>query len=148
MGSTDKKVSVAVAVAPHLPARPTEDWQLAAAARSEPGCSIAQVERAVSALEGRWKLLIVHHLFVRTPLRFSELERAIPQVTQKMLIQQLRALEEDGVVERIDFQQVPPRVEYRLTLLGQGLESALNALHTWAAALPARTDAPTRQGGK
>jgi DNA-binding HxlR family transcriptional regulator len=103
-----------------------------------PGCSIAQVERAVSVLEGRWKLLIVHHLFVRTPLRFSELERSIPQVTKKMLIQQLRALEEDGVVERIDYQQVPPKVEYRLTALGQGLEPALNALHAWAAALPAR----------
>jgi DNA-binding HxlR family transcriptional regulator len=75
---------------------------------------------------------------MRTPLRFSELERAIPQVTQKMLIQQLRALEQDGGVERIDYQQVPPKVEYRLTTLGQGLESALNALHAWAAALPAK----------
>ena len=120
MGSTDKKVSV-----------------LAMASAAEvPGCSIAQVERAVSVLEGRWKLLIVHHLFVRAPLRFSELERAIPQVTQKMLIQQLRALEQDGVVERIDYRQVPPKVEYRLTTLGQDLEPALNALHAWAAALP------------
>jgi DNA-binding HxlR family transcriptional regulator len=75
---------------------------------------------------------------MRTPLRFSELERAIPQVTQKMLIQQLRALEQDGVVERIDYQQVPPKVEYRLTTLGQRLEPALNALHAWAAALPAK----------
>jgi len=107
-----------------------------ASAAEVPGCSIAQVERAVSVLEGRWKLLIVHHLFVRAPLRFSELERAIPQVTQKMLIQQLRALEQDGVVERIDYRQVPPKVEYRLTTLGQDLEPALNALHAWAAALP------------
>jgi DNA-binding HxlR family transcriptional regulator len=55
-----------------------------------------------------------------------------------MLIQQLRALEDDGVVERIDYKQVPPRVEYRLTPLGRGLEPALNAPHAWAAALPAR----------
>jgi DNA-binding HxlR family transcriptional regulator len=56
-------------------------------ASSGPGFSIAQVGRAVSVLEGRWKLLIVHRLFVRTPLRFFELERAIPWVIQKMLIQ-------------------------------------------------------------
>jgi DNA-binding HxlR family transcriptional regulator len=64
-------------------------------------CTIDQVERALSVIEGRWKLLIIHHLFLRQPMRFSELERAILRVTQKMLIQQLRALEADGVIERI-----------------------------------------------
>ncbi|WP_406637606.1 winged helix-turn-helix transcriptional regulator [Amycolatopsis sp. WGS_07] len=116
MGSTDKKVS-------------TDDG----AARERPGCSISQVERALGILEGRWKLLIIHHLLVRQPRRFSELERAIPRVTQKMLIQQLRALEADGVVRRIVFPEVPPHVEYELTPTGTALTPALNALHDWAA---------------
>jgi DNA-binding HxlR family transcriptional regulator len=101
------------------------------AARSN--CSIDRVELALSVLEGRWKLLILHHLLVRAPRRFSDLERAIPAVTQKMLIQQLRALEADGVVERIVFPEVPPHVEYQLTAAGQALEPALDALHDWAA---------------
>lgn len=96
-------------------------------------CTIDRVERALAVIEGRWKLLIVHHLFVRQPLRFSQLERAIRTVTQKMLVQQLRALEADGVVERIAYPVVPPRVEYRLTPAGAALEPALNALHDWAA---------------
>jgi hypothetical protein len=63
-----------------------------------------------------------------------------------MLIQQLRALEDDGVLERIDYKQVPPRVEYRLTPVGQGLEPPLNALRSWAAALPAPADGAYRPG--
>jgi DNA-binding HxlR family transcriptional regulator len=84
-------------------------------------------------IEGRWKLLILHHLLVRAPRRFSDLERAIPEVTQKMLIQQLRALEADGIVKRIAYPEVPPRVEYSLTLAGAALRPALDALHDWAA---------------
>ena len=72
-------------------------------------------------LEGRWKLVILFHLFGgRTP-RFSELERAIPGISQKMLIQQLRQMETDGIVHRIVHHQVPPKVEYRLTEWGQSL---------------------------
>ncbi|WP_203655392.1 winged helix-turn-helix transcriptional regulator [Actinocatenispora rupis] len=100
--------------------------------QGRPGCSIDRVERAVAAVEGRWKLLILHHLLVREPRRFSELERAIPRVTQKMLIQQLRALEADGIVQRIVYPEVPPHVEYRLTEAGTALVPALNALHDWA----------------
>jgi DNA-binding HxlR family transcriptional regulator len=101
----------------------------------EPGvkCSIDRVERAIRVIEGRWKLLILHHLLVKRPRRFSDLERAIPGVTQKMLIQQLRALEVDGVVQRTAYPQVPPRVEYTLTPAGAALRPALDALHDWAA---------------
>jgi DNA-binding HxlR family transcriptional regulator len=101
------------------------------AGRSE--CSIDRVELALSVLEGRWKLLILHHLLVQAPRRFSDLERAIPAVSQKMLIQQLRALEADGVVLRVAYPEVPPHVEYLLTPAGAALEPALNALHDWAA---------------
>ncbi|MFJ2755161.1 winged helix-turn-helix transcriptional regulator [Nocardioides sp. NPDC087217] len=99
---------------------------------SVPPCTIDQVERALRIIEGRWKLLIIHHLLIEEPRRFSDLERAIPAVTQKMLIQQLRALEADGVVHREAQPVVPPHVEYSLTPFGRALEPALNALHDWA----------------
>lgn len=92
------------------------------------------IEAAFRILEGRWKMMIIFQLFARTVLRFSELERAIPGVSQKMLIQQLRELERDGVVERKVFPQVPPKVEYRLTPWGQAMCPALDALLEWAAA--------------
>jgi DNA-binding HxlR family transcriptional regulator len=90
-------------------------------------------EAALQLIEGRWKLVIVFHLFGREVLRFSELERAIPAVSQKMLIQQLRELERDGIVERQVYPQVPPKVEYRLTQWGQALCPALDSLLEWAA---------------
>ncbi|WP_020015027.1 winged helix-turn-helix transcriptional regulator [Promicromonospora sukumoe] len=108
---------------------------------STPGCTIDRVEKALRVIEGRWKLLIIHHLLVSTPRRFSDLERAIPQVTQKMLIQQLRALEADGVVRREARPVVPPHVEYSLTPFGLALEPALDALHDWA-----RDGAPSGTG--
>ena len=89
-------------------------------------------------LEGRWKLVILFHLFVRPVMRFSELERAIPAVSQKMLIQQLRVLEKDGIVRRTIHPQVPPKVEYALTPFGQALCPALDALLKWAALRGAR----------
>jgi DNA-binding HxlR family transcriptional regulator len=91
------------------------------------------VEAALRMLEGRWKMVIIFHLFDKTVLRFSELERAIAGVSQKMLIQQLRELERDGIVERQVYPQVPPKVEYRLTDWGQALCPALDSLLDWAA---------------
>jgi DNA-binding HxlR family transcriptional regulator len=95
------------------------------------------METAFRMLEGRWKMIIIFHLFDRSVLRFSELQRAIPGVSQKMLIQQLRELERDGIVERTVYPQVPPKVEYRLTVWGQAMCPALDALLEWAAARPA-----------
>ena len=94
------------------------------------------VEAAFRMLEGRWKMVIIFRLFETPVLRFSELERAIPGVSQKMLIQQLRDLERDGIVDRTIFPQVPPKVEYRLTDWGQAMCPALDALLEWAAARP------------
>lgn len=91
------------------------------------------VEEALRILEGRWKMLIIFHLFHRPVLRFSELERAIPKVSQKMLIQQLRELERDGIVQRTVHPQVPPKVEYALSAIGRELCPALDALLEWAA---------------
>ena len=90
-------------------------------------------ERALNLLEGRWKMTIIFHLFVHPVMRFSELERAIPAVSQKMLIQQLRELEHDGIVARAIYPQVPPRVEYSLTEWGKALCPAVDALLAWGA---------------
>jgi DNA-binding HxlR family transcriptional regulator len=93
--------------------------------------SVRGTEEALKILEGRWKMMILFNLFARPVLRFSELERAIPAVSQKMLSQQLRELERDGIVRRTVHPQVPPRVEYALTDLGRALCPALDALLQW-----------------
>lgn len=98
-----------------------------------PSSAAKGVEDALKVLEGRWKLVILFHLFGGQVLRFSELERAIPAVSQKMLIQQLRQMGVDGIVRRIVHPQVPPKVEYCLTKWGQALCPALDALLKWAA---------------
>jgi DNA-binding HxlR family transcriptional regulator len=98
-----------------------------------PGAAAERVEQALKFLEGRWKLVILFRLFGGKVLRFSDLERAIPAVSQKMLVQQLRQLEKDGIVRRTVHQQVPPKVEYGLTDWGQALCPALDALLKWAA---------------
>jgi DNA-binding HxlR family transcriptional regulator len=94
------------------------------------------VEQAIRMLDGRWKLVILFHLFGGKTLRFSDLERAIAGISQKMLSQQLRQLEQDGLVARVVHAQVPPKVEYHLTGWGQSLCPALDQLLTWAEARP------------
>ena len=77
------------------------------------------MQRAVSAIDGRWKLAILFRLFERPVLRFSELERDIGGISQKMLAQHLRELERDGLVCRTVHAVVPPQVDYRLTEAGR-----------------------------
>jgi DNA-binding HxlR family transcriptional regulator len=101
-----------------------------------PDMAASGVESAFHILEGRWKMIIIFHLFARGILRFSELEKAIPDVSQKMLIRQLRELEGDGVVRRTVHAQVPPKVEYDLTAWGKAMCPALDALLEWAALRP------------
>src|SRR6266853_1442654 len=97
----------------------------------------ADLEKALRFLEGRWKLVILFHLFGGKIMRFSDLERAIPAITQKMLGQQLKAMETDGIVLRTAYPQVPPKVEYRLTPWGQSLCPTLDAILKWADRRPA-----------
>ncbi|OXJ30816.1 MULTISPECIES: winged helix-turn-helix transcriptional regulator [Burkholderia] len=101
-----------------------------------PTSAAAGVGQALKIFDGKWKLVILFHLFGGNLLRFSELERAIPAITQKMLVQQLRQMEIDGVVRRIVHPQVPPKVEYGLTDWGQALCPTLDALLKWAALRP------------
>ncbi|NTJ44655.1 helix-turn-helix transcriptional regulator [Agrobacterium larrymoorei] len=84
-------------------------------------------------LEGKWKIVIIVQLFsANGPIRFSELERRIEGVNQKMLIQQLKELEKDGIIIRTVYPQVPPKVEYTLSELGKALGPSLEALIEWA----------------
>jgi len=103
-----------------------------------PATAAQGVERAVALLEGRWKLVILFNLFGGKVLRFSDLERAIPGISQKMLAQQLRQLEADGLIRRIIHPQVPPKVEYCMTEWGQSLCPALDAILTWLEYQPAQ----------
>lgn len=88
------------------------------------------VETTLDIIGGRWKVLILHELF-QGVRRFNELHRALNGVTQKMLTQQLRELEEAGIIHREVYPQVPPKVEYSLTPLGRTLEPILDAMHEW-----------------
>jgi len=97
-----------------------------------PASAAQGVEAALDMFKGRWKLVILFHLFGGKVLRFSDLERAIPSITQKMLGQQLRDLEADGILVRTVYPQVPPKVEYHLTAWGQALCPALDAILHWA----------------
>ena len=87
-------------------------------------------ERALRVISGRWKPVILYHLF-DAPKRLSELKRLIPDISQKVLIQQLREMEEHGLVHREIFRQVPPRVDYSATVLGLSLQPVLLALCEW-----------------
>jgi DNA-binding HxlR family transcriptional regulator len=98
---------------------------------------------ALRCIDGRWKMPILAHLSGNETMRFSELQRAIPQASQKMLTQHLRELERDGIVTRTVYPEVPPRVEYRLTDLGRGLEPVFLSLADWADARNPQTEAPS-----
>ncbi len=87
-------------------------------------------ERALRVISGRWKALVLYHLF-DGPKRLSELRRMVPEVSQKVLVQQLREMEEHGLVHREVHRQVPPRVDYSATALGLSLEPVLRALCEW-----------------
>lgn len=95
--------------------------------------SSCPVTYTISLIGGRWKPFILWSL-VQGTHRFSELKRGIPQISEKMLTQQLRELEADGLVKRMVYQEVPPKVEYSLTPLGQSLQPVLQTMLTWGLA--------------
>lgn len=88
------------------------------------------VEATMEIIGGKWKPIILCHLR-HGKMRTSELRRAIPKITQKMLTQQLREMEADRIVQRHVFEQVPPKVEYSLTDYGKTLSVLLSDLCTW-----------------
>ena len=93
----------------------------------------AATSEALRVLEGKWKIMIIVQLFAaKEPLRFSELERRVEGVNQKMLIQQLKELEKDGIVIRTVYPQVPPKVEYALSEMGLALGPSIECLIDWS----------------
>ncbi|MBW4573967.1 MAG: helix-turn-helix transcriptional regulator [Aphanothece sp. CMT-3BRIN-NPC111] len=88
------------------------------------------VESTLKVIGGRWKVLILRELFQEVK-RFGELHRALNGITQKMLTQQLREMEQDGIIHREVYLQVPPKVEYSLTDSGKMLQPILDAMHDW-----------------
>jgi len=89
------------------------------------------VEATIDVIGGKWKPVILCHLQNNGLMRTSALKRAIPTITQKMLTQQLRELEKDGIINRIVYDQVPPKVEYELSEYGQTLGNILSSLCYW-----------------
>ena len=88
------------------------------------------LDATLKIISGKWKPLILYFL-LRGPTRYGELKRAVRDVSDKVLIQHLKELEADGVLRRNDYKEVPPRVDYALTPLGQSLARALEPLCTW-----------------
>lgn len=98
--------------------------------------SVAHVTRVLRMITGRWKLPILFRLFAEPSMRASQFMRDIPEISQKMLTQHLRELENDGLVARHDFGEQPPRVEYCLTSAGRGLMPVLMAVREFSRDYP------------
>lgn len=92
-------------------------------------CPVANVQKLI---RGKWAMVIVYYLSQSHTLRFSELKRKMPQVTEANLTKELRALESFGMVHREVYREVPPRVEYSLTTIGEKFIPVLEALEKWA----------------
>jgi DNA-binding HxlR family transcriptional regulator len=89
------------------------------------------LDATLRVVAGKWKPLILYFLAQGGPTRYGELRRAVRDVSDKMLIQQLKELEADDLVKRTDYKEIPPRVDYSLTPLGRSLAEALVPLCTW-----------------
>lgn len=95
------------------------------------GC---KVETALEILVGKWKPVILFQLFAHGTMRFSELQRAIPDITKKMLTAQLRELEYHDIIHREVYRQIPPKVEYSITEYGWKMTPVLQAMNDWGMA--------------
>lgn len=88
------------------------------------------VEATLELIGGKWKGVILYHLLEKT-YRFGELKKVMPGITQRMLTKQLRELEKDGIVNRKVYAEVPPKVEYSLTEVGEGLRGVVMMMRDW-----------------
>lgn len=92
-----------------------------------PACPVATT---VALIGSKWKLLIMRNLRVR-PWRFNELQRDLEGISQKVLTDSLRSMEADGIIKRTVFPEVPPRVEYSLTELGESMRPIIDSMEAW-----------------
>lgn len=97
---------------------------------SENSSGCCPVSTTLEIIGGKWKVLIIHHL-AKDTRRFNELQRLLGSVTQRMLTLQLRELENDGIVHREVYAQVPPKVEYSLTHFGKTLIPVIESMYQW-----------------
>lgn len=102
--------------------------------QDRPECCRNGVEASLDIIVGKWKPIILLHLLHGGTKRFGELKRLLPEITQKMLTAQLRELEEQDIVKRKVYAQVPPKVEYSITEYGRSLTNILQGMHEWGAA--------------
>jgi DNA-binding HxlR family transcriptional regulator len=107
-------------------------------------------ELTIELIGGKWKGLILWHLHDKKVLRNGEMLRLIPRITQKMLTQQLREMEDNGLIKRVIYEQIPPKVEYSLTPHGEGIRPILEMMIDWGAAYARDNDiviaCDTKQG--
>ncbi len=89
------------------------------------------VRDALQIVGGKWKSMILHSIGSSGKIRFNELKRALPEISQKMLTQQLRELERDGIIQREYFKEVPPRVEYSVSDLGKTIGDVYKGINLW-----------------
>jgi DNA-binding HxlR family transcriptional regulator len=92
---------------------------------------LCRVDDALEIIVGKWKPLILLHLLKEGTQRFSELKRSLPEITQRILTKTLRELEEEDIIVRKVYPEVPPKVEYSMTEYGRSLEPILVAMHEW-----------------
>ena len=88
-------------------------------------------ELTLQLIGGKWKLLVIYFLSLQKVIRFGQLRRTLPEISERMLVRQLRELEDDGLVSRTVYGTVPPRVDYALTPLGESLVPIMESLKTW-----------------
>lgn len=93
-----------------------------------------KVETALEILVGKWKPIILFHLFSNGTMRFNELQKALPDISKKMLTSQLRELEYHDIVHREIYRQIPPKVEYSISEYGKGMVPVLQAMNDWGMA--------------
>lgn len=106
------------------------------------GPYVCGIDAALDVVSGKWKGLILWELVEHDTLRFAQLRRALPGVSEKMLTQHLREMEHDGLVHRQVYAEVPPRVEYSLTEAGSSLSAALEPLGDWGRERIVREEIP------
>ncbi|PJN90487.1 winged helix-turn-helix transcriptional regulator [Bacillus sp. mrc49] len=92
-----------------------------------------KVATTMDMIVGKWKIAILLNLLHNGTMRFNELQKMMPGVTQKMLTSHLRELEQEGVIKRVTYPQVPPKVEYSMTEYGKTLQTVLEMMHEWGA---------------
>src|SRR5262245_45013714 len=110
---------------------------------------VDRVEAIMGIIAGKWKPAIIYALVMEGPLRFAELRRRIPRVSQRMMTQQLRDLERHGIVERVQYLEIPPRVVYSVTPLGRSLHPIFKSVCEWGDRnFPAMRRARTRYEGR